>query len=70
MKHNKDLQFCIDKLKSLQNRDESGPEQKSALEVAQRKLKWLKRKSNPARAEIFRVVRQVAETIFNILEHE
>lgn len=70
MKHNKDLQFCIDKLKSLQNRDESGPEQKSALEVARKMLKGLRRKDNPARAEVFRVVRQVAETIFNILERE
>jgi hypothetical protein len=63
MSKDKNLQFCMDKLRSMQNRDGLEPEQKSALEKAQGKLKRLWRKPNPVRREIFNVVREVAEAI-------
>lgn len=59
----KNLQFCMDELKSMQGRDGLEPEQISALEKAQGELKRLWRKPNPGRKEIFNVVRKVAEAI-------
>lgn len=67
MKRNKDLQFCMDNLKSLQNRSQFEPEQKRALEVARRELGELWRESNPTRLQVYRVVRRVAEAILRIL---
>lgn len=63
MKRNKDVQFCLDELQSMQNRDGLGPEQRSALENAKNELKRLRRKPHPTRGEIFKVVRKVAEAI-------
>jgi hypothetical protein len=63
MKKDRNLQFCMDELQSMQNRDGLGSEQRSALEKAEGKLKRLWRKPNPNRREIFRVVREVAEAI-------
>jgi hypothetical protein len=65
MKSNKDLQFCLEALRSLQNRNGPEPEQRSALEKAEVKLKRLRRKPNPSREEIFEAVREVAEAIIN-----
>jgi hypothetical protein len=59
----RNLQFCMDKLKSIQNRDGLEPEQISALENAKTELKRLWRKPNPSRREIFNSVRKVAEAI-------
>jgi hypothetical protein len=59
----KNLQFCMDELKSMPGRDGLEPEQISALEKAQRELKRLWRKPNPARREIFNAVRRAAEAI-------
>jgi hypothetical protein len=70
MKKSKNWQFCMDTLKSLQNEGEFEPEQKSALEGAQKGLRKLRRKTNPSREEIYRVVRQVAEAILNILNSD
>lgn len=70
MKCNKNLRFCLDKLDSLQKRGEFEPEQTSKLERAKRKLKRLWRKANPAKAEIFYVVRQVAEAISDAIESQ
>jgi hypothetical protein len=66
MKANKNLQFCMGQLRSMQDRDGLEPEQRSALEKAGIQLKRLRRNSKPTREEIFRVVRDVAESIINI----
>ena len=67
MRKSKDLQFCLEILRSLQNRDGPEPEQRSALENARVKLVRLRRKSNPTRKEIFETVRKVAEAIIDAL---
>lgn len=64
----KNLKFCMDQLKSLQNRDGLKPEQGSELEKATEELKRLWRKSNPSRKDIYLAVRQVAEAILNTFE--
>jgi hypothetical protein len=66
MKKDKDLQFCLDELQSMQKRDGLGPEQRSALEKARNKLKRLRRKPCPNRKEVFEVVREVTEAIIKI----
>jgi hypothetical protein len=63
MKRDKDLQFCLDELQSMQNRDGLEPGRRSALESAKRKLKRLRRTPHPGRKEVFEVVREVAEVI-------
>lgn len=63
MKKDRNLQFCMDELQSMQNRNGLEPEQRSALEKAEGELKRLWRKPNPTRREIFKVVRNVAEAI-------
>ncbi len=63
MSGNKDLQFCMDQLRFMLNRDGLEPEQKSALENAQEELKRLRRKPNPTRPEVYRAVRRVAEAM-------
>lgn len=65
MKHDKNLQFCMDLLKSMQDRDGPQPEQMSALEKAKARLRKLRRNPNPTRREIFEAVREVAEAISN-----
>ena len=59
----KNLQFCMDELRSMLNRNGLEPEQRSALEKAKEELKQLWRKPDPSRKEIYRVVRRVAEAI-------
>jgi hypothetical protein len=59
----KNLKFCMDKLRSLQNRDGLEPGQKSELEKAMEALKRLWRKPNPSRKDIYVAVRLVAEAI-------
>jgi hypothetical protein len=63
MNKDKNLQFCMDKLKSMQSRDGLEPEQISALGKAEGELKRLWRKPNPTRREIFKAVRKIAEAI-------
>ena len=63
MQKDKNLQFCMDELQSMQKRDGLRPEQRSALENAKRKLKRLCRTPRPDRREVTRVVREVAEAI-------
>jgi hypothetical protein len=63
MQHDRDLQFCMDALRSLQIRDGLEPEQRSAVEKAKERLRRLRRKSNPSRREIFEAVRRVVEAI-------
>ena len=65
MSKDKNLQFCMDELQYMQNRDGLEPGQRSALEKAERELRRLWRKPNPTRREIFKVVRNVAEAIIN-----
>jgi hypothetical protein len=65
MKHDKNLQFCMDVLESMQNRNGPQPEQKSAPSKAKAKLRKLRRDPNPTRREIFEVVREVAEVILD-----
>lgn len=63
MKKNRDLQFCLDQLQSMQSRDGLEPEQRSALENAKNEIKRLRRKAHPTRGEIFNAVREVVEAI-------
>jgi hypothetical protein len=63
MRKDKNLQFCMDELKSMRDRDGLEPEQRSALEKAEGELRCLWRKPNPTRREIFKVVRRIAEAI-------
>jgi hypothetical protein len=65
MKHDKNLQFCMDLLKSMQDRDGPEPGQMSALEKTTARLRNLRRNPRPSRGEIFEAVRDVAETILN-----
>jgi len=60
---NKNLKFCMDELRSLQNRSELEPEQRSRLEVAMRELRKLWRRANPTREDVYRAVRLVSEAI-------
>jgi hypothetical protein len=59
----KNLKFCMDQLRSLQNRDGLEPEQRSELEKAMEVLKRLWRKPNPSRKDVYAAVRLVAEAI-------
>jgi len=61
----KNLKFCMDRLRSLRNRDGLEPEQRSKLEKATEELRRLWRKPNPPRKEIYWAVRQVAEAILD-----
>ncbi len=70
MKHDKNMRFCMDQLNSMLNRNGFDPEQKRALEAAQRKLRALWRKNRPGRSQIFQVVREVAEAILTILKRD
>jgi hypothetical protein len=63
MKKDKNLQFCLDKLESMRNRNGLEPEQASALENAKNKLRRLRRDPHPNRESTFEVVREVAEAI-------
>jgi len=65
MKQDKNLQFCMDRLESMQERDGLEPEQRGALEKAKAKLRKLRRNPNPTRREIFEAVREVAEAIIS-----
>lgn len=65
MQYHKDLQFCLEELRSLQNRNGLKPEQRGALKKAEVKLKSLRRKPNPTRGEIFEAVRRIVEAIIN-----
>jgi len=69
MNHDKNLQYCMDCLRSMQERDGLEPEQSSALEKAKVRLKKLRRSPSPTRREIFEAVRQVAEAIVNTFVH-
>lgn len=69
MKQDKNLQYCLDCLRSMQERDGLEPEQSSALEKARVRLRKLRRSPNPTRREIFEAVRQVAEAIVNSFVH-
>jgi len=69
MKQDKNLQYCMDCLRSMQERDGLEPEQSSALEKAKVRLKKLRRSPSPTRREIFEAVRQVAEAIINSFVH-
>lgn len=64
----KNLRFCIDQLKSLQNRNGLKPEQESELEKAMKRLRRLWRKHDPSRKEIYQTVRQVAEAVLKTFE--
>ncbi len=70
MKGNKDLQFCMNLLGSMLNRNELEPEQQRTLDGARNVLKRLWRKADPSREEIYHAVRIVAEAILNTLNSD
>jgi len=59
----KNLKFCMEQLKSLQDRYGLEPEQRGELEKAMKALKQLWRKPNPSRKDVYEAVRLVAEVI-------
>ena len=63
MSRDRNLQFCMDLLRSMRNRDGLEPEQLSALEKAEASLKRLWRNPNPSRREIFNSVRKITEAV-------
>lgn len=65
MKYDKNLQFCMNQLEFMQERNGLEPEQKSALARAKAKLKGLRRNPNPSRTEVFEAIRQIAEAIID-----
>lgn len=67
MKGDKNLKFCLDLLKSFQNRSESEPEQKRALEGASKRLRQLRRRKRRDQAEVYLVVREIAEALLKAL---
>jgi len=69
MKQEKNLRYCVDCLRSMQERDGLEPEQRSALAKAEVRLKELRRSPTPTRREIFEAVREVAEAIVNNFLH-
>ena len=69
MKFDKNLQFCMNQLRFMRERDGLEPEQRSALEKATVKLRRLRRNSKPPRSDIFEAVREVAEAIINNFVH-
>jgi hypothetical protein len=69
MKQDKNLRYCVDCLRSMQERDGLEPEQRSALAKAEVRLKELRRSPTPTRREIFEAVREVAEAIVNNFLH-
>lgn len=69
MKYDKNLQFCMNQLTFMQERNGLEPEQKSALAKAKMKLKELRRKPNPSRKDVFEAIRQVAEAIIHNFVH-
>jgi hypothetical protein len=66
--NDKNLKFCMDELRSLQNRSGLEPEQRSQLERAMEELRRLWRKPNLSRREIYRAVRLVAEAVLKTSE--
>ena len=67
MKHDKNLKFCLDLLRSFQKRNESEPEQRSALECASKRLKQLRQRTRRDQAEVYLVVREIAEALLKTL---
>jgi hypothetical protein len=63
MRKDKNLQFCMDELQSMRNRNGLETEQRSALAKAEGELRRLWRKPNPTRREVSAVVRKVTEAI-------
>jgi len=70
LKYDKNLRFCMAQLDSMLNGNDFDPEQKRALAVARKELKVLWRKPSPRRAEVFRVVRRVAEAILKLFHRD
>jgi hypothetical protein len=68
MKKQRDLQFCIEQLQSMLNRDGLEPEQRGALEHARDKLKQLRRMANPGKRETYETVRQIAEALLSFFK--
>lgn len=66
MRKSKDFRACIDAFKSLRARDIE-PEQKEALEFAERRLRQLARSVNPSRAEIFRAIKDIAGALIKLI---
>lgn len=63
MKQVRDVNACIARLRALQGRNDTEPEQTKYIDEAIEELRKLRRKSNPSKAEFFRCVRRVAETL-------
>lgn len=63
MRDGKDINVCLDKLLSLQRRNNITSEQKKYVENALQVLRKLRRKSHPKRSEIHRAVREICEAL-------
>jgi hypothetical protein len=63
MKHNKELNGCISRLREMQLGSDIRPEQFEDIEKAIRLIKGLWRIKNPKHAQVFSVVRQVTDRL-------
>jgi geranylgeranyl pyrophosphate synthase len=67
MKKLKDINACIAQLRAVQGRNDTEPEQTKYIDDAIELLRQLRRKSNPTRAEVARLVRGIAEALLRAL---
>jgi DNA repair ATPase RecN len=63
MKQVRDVNACIARLRALQGRSDTEPEQTKYIDEAIEELRKLRRKSNPSKAEVFRCVRKVTDNL-------
>jgi hypothetical protein len=69
MRKSKDVQFCIDALRSLQKQDgKDGSERTNMVSRALKSLYRFRRKSNPSNAETYELVREVSEAILKAFD--
>ena len=71
MKKSRDVQFCIDLLRSLQKQDgKYGSERASIVSSALKSLYRFRRKPHPTNAETYELVREISEAILSVLRRE
>jgi hypothetical protein len=63
MKQLKDLNACIAQLRAVRGKNDTEPEQTKYIDDAIELLRQLRRRSNPSRPEVARLVRKIAEAL-------
>jgi hypothetical protein len=65
MKKLKDINACIAQLRAVRGRNDTEPEQTKYIDDAIELLRHLRRRSNPSRPEVARLVRKIAEALLS-----